>query len=157
MTVGEIMSRDPVCCTPETTLDQVARLMLDRDCGEIPVIDDTGSRRPLGVVTDRDIVCRAVARSAAPTGTIARDVMSAPAVTVTPEMEVEDCCRLLEQRQVRRAPVIDESGQCCGMIALADIAKHAPESITAQVVKTVSERRPLGGRPGSDVGGEIRV
>src|SRR5437016_2727964 len=98
MQVREIMTRDPACCTPETTIEGVARMMVERDCGEIPVVDDAKSRRPLGVVTDRDIVCRAVALGSTPSGVIARDVMSSPAVTVMPETPVEDCCRLLEEK-----------------------------------------------------------
>lgn len=53
------MTEDPACCTPNTTLDQVAKLMIQNDCGEIPVVDVND--RPVGVVTDRDIVCRVVA------------------------------------------------------------------------------------------------
>jgi CBS domain-containing protein len=158
MKVREIMSRDPVCCTAETNLQEVARMMLDRDCGEIPVVDGVNTRRPLGVVTDRDIVCRAVARGATPSAMVARDVMTTPVVTVTPETSIEECCRLLEERQVRRAPVIDGSGSCCGMVALADIANHASDNVSVGVLKTVSQPQPARqGRYASDVSGEFRA
>ena len=115
-------------------------MMVDRDCGQIPVIDDERARRAIGVITDRDIVCRAVAQGLNPIQMRARDVMSAPAITVRPDMGVEDCCKILEEKQVRRAPVADEQGQCCGIVSLADIAQTAPEKLTGEVVRTVSQR-----------------
>jgi CBS domain-containing protein len=140
MKVKEIMTVDPACCTPDTTLEQIALMMVERDCGQIPVVDDERARRLIGVITDRDIVCRAVAQGMNPTQMRARDVMSAPAITVRPDMRVEDCCKVLEEKQVRRAPVADEQGQCCGIISLADIAQTAPEKLTGEVVRTVSQR-----------------
>jgi len=134
------MTSGPACATPETPLQDVARMMVDNDCGQIPVIDDVSSRRPVGVVTDRDIVCRVIAKGGAPAILTVREVMSSPAITVSPDMHVEDCCKLLEEKQVRRAPVQDGKGQCCGMVSLADIARSAPEKLTGQVVRTVSRR-----------------
>ena len=148
MKVKEIMTAGPACCTPDTTLERVARMMVDRDCGQIPVVDDERTRRPIGVITDRDIVCRAVAQGLNPIQMKARDVMSAPAVTVRPDMGVEDCCKVLEENQVRRAPVADEQGQCCGIVSLADIAQMAPEKLTGEVVRTVSQ--PTAGANGRE-------
>ena len=139
MKVKEIMTEDPACCTPDATLEQVALMMVEHDCGQIPVVDDERARRLIGVITDRDIVCRAVAQGLNPTQMKARDVMTAPAVTVRPDMRVEDCCKVLEENQVRRAPVADEQGQCCGIVSLADIAQSAPEKLTGEVVRTVSQ------------------
>ncbi|PYK64541.1 MAG: CBS domain-containing protein, partial [Verrucomicrobia bacterium] len=56
-----------------------------------------------------------------------------------PETSIEDCCRLLEKNQIRRVPVIDQTGRCCGMVSQADIAKAAPTEQTAEVLKQVSE------------------
>jgi CBS domain-containing protein len=148
MKVKEIMTAGPACCTPDTTLERVARMMVDRDCGQIPVVDDERTRRPIGVITDRDIVCRAVAQGLNPIQMKARDVMSAPAVTVRPDMGVEDCCKVLGENQVRRAPVADEQGQCCGIVSLADIAQMVPEKLTGEVVRTVS--RPTAGVNGRE-------
>jgi CBS domain-containing protein len=140
MRVREIMTGEPVCCTADTPLHEVAELMLSGDCGEIPVLDDRDARHPVGVVTDRDIVCRSLARGGDPLRMTAGDVMTSPAVTVMPEMRIQDCCRLLEQYQVRRAPVVDARGRCCGMISLADIALHSHAAVTAEVVRSVSQR-----------------
>ena len=66
MQVKEVMTADPACCTPETGLQEVAQLMIDHDCGEVPVVGNQQSRIPVGVITDRDIVCRAIAKGLNP-------------------------------------------------------------------------------------------
>jgi len=139
MKIRDIMTRDPACCTPDTKLSEVARLMADQDCGEIPVVENYATERPIGVVTDRDIVLRGIAVGRNPLEMTARDVMSSPVVTVRPETPVEVCCQTLEDQQVRRAPVVDERGRCCGIVSQADIARHASEGMTAEVVRIVSQ------------------
>ena len=136
MQVREIMSSNLVCCTPDTPLAEVARLMVEHDCGQIPVVGD--DRRPVGVVTDRDIACRTVAQGRNPLNLTARECMSSPVVTVSANDGMDDCCRTMEQRQVRRVPVIDEKGQCCGIVSQADIARVASENVAGHVVKEVS-------------------
>ncbi len=138
MEVKEIMTPDPACCTPDTTLQRVAELMVENDCGEIPVVENEANGKPVGVITDRDIVCRTVAKGINPLTLTASECMTTPAVTVTPDTSLDECCRLLEEKQIRRVPVVDASGKCCGIVALADIAKHAQKHETAEVVKEVS-------------------
>ena len=76
----DVMTPNPVCCSPETTLDQVARLMRQNDCGEIPILDSAD--HPIGVVTDRDIVCRVVADGKNPMAHTAETCMTQSVVTV---------------------------------------------------------------------------
>ena len=137
MQVKEIMTRDPACCAPETNIRDVAKMMATNDCGEIPVLDE--SRRPIGVVTDRDIACRVVAEGRDPGKTNARDAMSSPVITATPEDNVAECLDKMEENQIRRVPVVDESGACCGMVAQADIARAASEGDIAELVRDVSQ------------------
>jgi CBS domain-containing protein len=144
MKVKDIMSRDPVCCTAEATLQEVARAMVDRDCGEIPVVDSDASLRPVGVITDRDITCRAVAAGRDTLQMTAAECMTTPCVTVTPETELAECCRIMEEKQIRRVLVVDAGGRVCGVLAQADIARHAPERETGRVVHEVSQPRPDG-------------
>jgi CBS domain-containing protein len=68
----------------------------------------------------------------------ARDCMSTPALTVTPDMSLEECCRIMEEKQIRRIPVVDAQGCCCGIVAQADIALKAPDRQAAEVVKDIS-------------------
>jgi CBS domain-containing protein len=144
MKVSEVMTKDPACCTPETGLKEVARLMVEHDCGEIPVVDNMQSKRPVGVVTDRDITIRTVALGKNPLELRARDCMSSPAVTVTPETGFDDCCALMEDNQLRRVPVVDESGRCCGIVSQADVARHASKSDAGELVKDVSRQTHQG-------------
>ena len=65
--------------------------------------------------------------------------MSSPPVTVKRETSIEDCCRQLEKNQIRRVPVVDQTGRCCGIVSQADIAKVAPTEKTAEMLKQVSE------------------
>ena len=138
MKVTDIMTKDPACCEPETALQEVAKLMLVNDCGEIPVVDSQRTMRPVGVVTDRDIVIRCVAEGKNPLEADAGDVMSSPVVTVTPEMDIDEVGDMMEEHQVRRIPVVDEAGAICGIVAQADIARHAHPREVAEVVREVS-------------------
>jgi CBS domain-containing protein len=138
MRVSDVMTRNVACCSAETSLLEVARMMVDHDCGEIPVVDGRGA--PIGVVTDRDITCRTVAEGRNSVHLLARDCMSTPCVTVTPETSLEACCQTLEAHRIRRVPVVDAAGECCGIVSQADIARRAPRDEAAQVVKRVSER-----------------
>lgn len=140
MSISELMTKDPACCTPETNLRDVARMMVEHDCGEIPVVSSQSDRRPIGVVTDRDIVCRIVAEGKDTLQSTAKECMSSPVVTVTPGTSLEKCCQVMEEAQIRRVPVVDERGTCCGIVAQADIAKHAPERNTVELLKEVSRQ-----------------
>ena len=139
MQVKDIMTTDPACCTPDSTLQRVAEMMVENDCGEIPVVENIASMKPVGVITDRDITCRTVAKGLNPLTLTASECMTTPCVTVTPDLSLDECCRLMEEKQIRRVPVVDEGGACCGIVALADVARHAGKRDTAGVVKEVSE------------------
>jgi CBS domain-containing protein len=139
MDVRSVMTPDPACCTRSSTLDTVARMMIDNDCGEIPVVDDHESRKPVGVITDRDIAVRAVAMGAVPGQSSAGDYMTSPVITVRPEDSLTACCDVMEQHQIRRVLVVDGDERVCGIVSLADVSRHAAQSATAEVVKEVSE------------------
>ncbi len=138
MQVQEFMTEFPACCTPNTKLQTVAHLMVENDCGAIPVIDYVETKHLVGILTDRDITCRAVAEGKNPFEFTANDCMTRSVTTVTPEMSLEECCRVMEEYHVRRVPVVDDSGSCCGIVSQADIAKCAPVLETAEVVREIS-------------------
>jgi CBS domain-containing protein len=139
MQVKEVMTANPVCCTPDTPLPEVAKMMVDNDCGEIPVVEGKNNKNPVGVVTDRDIVCRTVAKNKNPLDLTAADCMTKPIVTVVPETTVDECCRIMEEKQIRRVPVVDANGSCCGIVALADLALQTRSGVAGAVIKEVSE------------------
>ena len=144
MQVKDVMTADPACCNSETALQEVAQMMVDHDCGEIPVLESTDTKRPIGVITDRDIVCRTIAKGLNPLDLTAADCMTTPCVTVTPEMSIGQCAWLMEDKKIRRVPVVDADGACCGIVALADIALRGKTGVTAEVVKEVSEPTAAG-------------
>ena len=137
MDVQGVMTANPATCKKSTSLKEIARMMVENDCGQIPVLDDD-EQRPIGVVTDRDIVTRAMAQGENPMKLKASDVMSQPAVTVRPDMDLQSCCHVMEENQIRRAVVEDSQGRCCGIISMADIVRSAPEDVTAEIIRTVS-------------------
>jgi len=132
----DVMTPDPACCTPNTTLDQVARMMVQNDCGEIPVIDVND--QPIGVVTDRDIVCRVVADGKNPIAYTADTCMSQPVVTVNVDDPLDEVLATMEKHQIRRVPVVDERGCCAGIIAQADVAWAEPLPEVGELVREVS-------------------
>jgi CBS domain-containing protein len=138
MKIKEIMTKSPACCTPETSLREVAAMFVDNDCGAVPVVDSVNTRRPIGIVTDRDIACRAVAKGLNALELTARDCMSSPSVTVSEDASLDEAIQLMEDNRVRRLPVVDERGRCIGVIAQADIALSAGRGKTAEVVREIS-------------------
>jgi CBS domain-containing protein len=132
----DVMTADPACCTPETTLDQVAKMMVQNNCGEIPVVDVND--QPVGVVTDRDIVCRVVADGKNPMAHTAESCMSQPVVTVKADDTLAEVVATMEKHQIRRVPVVDERGCCAGIISQADVAWAEPLPEVGELVREVS-------------------
>jgi CBS domain-containing protein len=139
MRVKEIMTRNPACCTPDTRLQEVARMMVDHDCGEIPVVRSNSAAGVVGVVTDRDIVTRAVAGGKNPLELTAQTCMSTPPITVSEDASMDECLEVMELNQIRRVPVVDADGAVRGMVSQADIARAASTRETGDLVRQVSQ------------------
>jgi len=133
----DVMTPDPACCTANTSIDEVAKLMVQNDCGEIPVVD--AQDHVIGVITDRDIVCRVVAEGKNPMGHTVDACMSHPVVTVREDAPLDDVLKTMEDHQIRRVPVVAEDGCCAGIIAQADIAREGREHEVAELVREVSQ------------------
>jgi CBS domain-containing protein len=136
MLARDIMTADPACCSPDTPLDQVAKMMIQNDCGEIPIVDQ--SSRAVGVVTDRDIVCRVVAEGKNPIGHTAASTMTSPAITVRADATIDEVVSTMETHQIRRVLVEDEQGCCAGIISQADVVTGSPTRRAAELVREVS-------------------
>lgn len=137
MKASEVMTPHVATCKVATPLPEVARLMVEHDCGEIPVLDDAG--KPIGVVTDRDICCRTVALARNPLVLQAAECMSSPCVTMEQSASLEQCLAVMQRYMIRRVPVVDSERRCVGLIAQADIAKLTSMQQTAGVVRTLSQ------------------
>ncbi|MDC7808587.1 MAG: CBS domain-containing protein [Sphingobium sp. 66-54] len=136
MEARDVMTPEPACCSPADSVKDAAVLMVDNDCGEIPVVDQSGQL--VGVVTDRDIACRCVAQGKS-ADTPVEEVMSSSLVTVSPDASIDECCKKMEDNQIRRLPVVDDQGKCCGIVSQADIALHVDKRETGDLVRKVSE------------------
>jgi CBS domain-containing protein len=133
----EIMTPAPQCCSADTLLNEVASLMVEADCGEIPVTD--GSNRLIGVITDRDIVCRIVAKGKDPSTVTARECMTEPVVVVKEDTPLTEVVAVMEKNQIRRVPVVDATGSCSGIISQADVALCADDRQAGELVREVSK------------------
>ena len=115
----DIMTRNVTTAAPEMVLREVAALLRETDVGALPVVKDG---RLAGIITDRDIVIRAVAEGKDANSAATAEVMTTEVFSVQPDTYVFEVIRLMGDKQIRRVPVINEAGELCGMIAMADIA-----------------------------------
>jgi CBS domain-containing protein len=116
-TAKEVMSESPITVTSKQTLQEVANLMNQHDVGFIPVVEGS---KPIGVVTDRDLVIRGIAVNL-PASTPIEQVMSKTCVTVEPHHSISQAAETMAQHQIRRILVVDK-GQLLGIVALGDLA-----------------------------------
>lgn len=139
MTCREVMTPNPFCCQPTESVAHIAKMMRAEDIGAVPVCEDHGSRKLVGIVTDRDLAVKVVADGRDTRRTTAKDIMSRGVVACRVDDDLEDALEVMESNQVRRLPVVDDKEKLVGMIAQADIAIRAghPEK-TAQFVEEVS-------------------
>lgn len=140
MQVREVMTPDPVACTPDDRVETAAKIMMDRDCGAVPIVDTQDCRHLVGIVTDRDIVMRLIARGRNPIGVPLHECMTTPVFTVRPDDSVEEVVRVMEEKQVRRVPVVDNGNVLVGIVAMADLARlTGDEEMLSEVIEEVSE------------------
>jgi CBS domain-containing protein len=138
MQVKDLMTHNPACCTPSTSLQEVARMMVDCNCGEIPVVDSLDSMHPIGAITDRDITCRTIAKGLNPLTMSASSCMTRPCITISEDASIDECCQLMEENLIRRIPVVDSNGRCCGIVSQADLA-NTVDRVAAEVLRHVSQ------------------
>lgn len=136
-TLRDIMTPDPVTVDPLATLKEVATLMLERDIGAVLVMEHD---RPTGIITDRDIVIRAVAYGHDP-GTAVTDYTTGDVFTMEAETSVEDAAREMAQRQLRRLPVT-EHGRVVGMVSLGDLANRTVGELDQAALEGISVPTP---------------
>ena len=140
--VHEVMTDRPRCVTPETPVAEAAQLMATEDVGSLPILD---GEQLAGMVTDRDIVIRAVAKGKDPKGMPVREVASRDLVTVHADDDLSNALQLMASHQVRRLPVVDDDNTLVGIVAQADIAFEAKEKAVGEMVEDIS-KSPTGPR-----------
>jgi CBS domain-containing protein len=134
--IRELMTVKPRTVKAGDSVVEAAKLMRGEDAGLAPIVDGD---RLVGVVTDRDIAIRVVAEGRDPQSTKVEEVASQNVVTIDPQQELDEALRLMAQHQLRRLPVVEEDGKLVGIVAQADVARHADSERTGQVVEEISE------------------
>lgn len=147
MLIKDVMTQSPAYCRPDDTVASVARLMREHDCGIVPVCE---GRKVVGVITDRDITCRAVAMGNNPAGVPVSQVMTSPVYCIHENHDIQDAVDLMEDKQVRRLPVIDEDGDIVGIVAPSDLAPLFASTNVADFLLAVSywTRKPAAATAG---------
>jgi CBS domain-containing protein len=134
MNIRDVMTPNPRTVTPDESIQSAARIMRDEDTGVVPVVENG---RPVGVVTDRDIVIRAVADGGL--DRCVREVCSGAVVAATPEMSTREAAQLMSDHQVRRLPVV-ENERLIGIVSIGDLAvKEGKDSRTGDTLQSISE------------------
>lgn len=130
---SEIMTKNVRTANADASLRDVSAMMLDGDMGAVPVVDDG---KLIGIVTDRDIVVRSVAKGSSPDAEI-REAMTTELFTVRPDDFVFEAIRLMGDKQVRRIPVVTDNGELVGIIAMADVALETEDE--REIAETLEE------------------
>ena len=135
MNVREVMTTNPRCVSPNDTIQIAARIMKEEDTGVVPIVENG---RPVGVITDRDIVIRAVADGSQANKPV-REIATGDLVCATPDMSTREATKIMSERQIRRLPVV-ENDRLVGIISLGDIAvKEGKDSRTGETLEQISE------------------
>jgi CBS domain-containing protein len=135
MKVKKAMHKGATWVDPTTSVEKLAALMLEHDIGAIPIGEND---RLIGMVTDRDIVCRCIAAGGDPKTATARDVMSKGIVFCLDKQELDDAARIMEMKQIRRLPVINGKKRMIGMLSLGDVYNAGPRHLGEEVMQAVS-------------------
>ena len=134
MNIRDVMTSNPRTVSPQDTIQNAARIMRDEDTGAVPVVDQG---RPIGIVTDRDIVVRAVAEGQLDRPV--RDIVSGDIVSVRPDMSTREAADLMSEYQVRRLPVV-ENDRLVGIVSIGDLAvKEAKDKRVGDALESISQ------------------
>lgn len=135
MKIKEMMHKGVEWVSPDTPVAKLAKKMLQHDVGALPVGEND---RLIGMVTDRDVAMRGVAKGKDISKLTARDIMTKNVIWCRDSENVDDAARIMERKRIRRLPVIDDHKRMVGMLSLGDISHAAPQRISAEVTKAVS-------------------
>jgi CBS domain-containing protein len=137
MKLREIMSSDVEVIHPSDTLQTSAQKMRDRDIGFLPVCDDD---RLIGVLTDRDVIVRAIAEGMDTNVTIGRDLVTSPAIYCFDDQSVDEAAKLMHDNQIRRLVVLRRGDKrLVGVVSLGDLAVNVDDKLSGEVLQSISE------------------
>ena len=135
MKVSDVMTREVQTIRPDQTAREAASFMLSADAGSIPV---TEGERLIGMITDRDIAVRGVAKGSGP-DTPVRDLMTNDVVSVRVDEDCSAVASRMSEAQVRRLPVVDEQERLCGIVSLGDLSRETDDGTAGEALEGVSQ------------------
>lgn len=138
MLVREAMSSDVIWVTPSEEIGNVASKMKEFDIGAVPVCKND---EIVGIVTDRDIVVRGLVDDGDIAEHSVREVMTEHPIWCSANEDVEDAIRLMEEKQIRRLPVIDSENHLVGLLSIGDISQNTSHELSGEVIAAVSRHR----------------
>lgn len=128
------MSEQVRWTTPEASIEEVSRMMAEDGCGEIPVLQSHDQRTVVGVITDRDIVCRSLGQGKNPMELKAKDLMTSQVVMAHNDSPVNDVIALMRDNHIRRVPIVNEKNELSGIVSEADIFRASNEQELSEFV-----------------------
>lgn len=137
--VGDVMTKTVVVLPFGTTLLEVARLMKKHSIGSVIIVEDKGGKHAKGIITERDILQKVLAKGKDPYKVPVEEVMSKPLRVVRPETTIEDAAKAMRENKVKRLPVVNEDNELIGVLSEGDIMKIFPV-----VVDLIEERSAIG-------------
>jgi CBS domain-containing protein len=135
MKISEVMTREVQTVSPDRSVQEAANFMLNTDAGSIPVTDGD---RLIGMITDRDIAVRGIAKGYGPE-TPVRELMTDDLIVVRIDDDIEEAASKMSEAQVRRLPVIDDQERLCGIVSLGDLSRETDDQTASQALEGVSQ------------------
>jgi len=150
MKVRKVMQKDVKYCPPEATVAEVAKLMATNDFGVVPIVD--AQHRVVGMVTDRDICLEVGTKERLASHVAVREIMKRKVFGCGPDEDIHAAMKLMQNRKVRRLPVLDEGGRLCGILSIDDVVRYVekaagPEAPELTDVEVVDTFKAITGKP----------
>ncbi|RLE50475.1 MAG: hypothetical protein DRJ31_01275 [Candidatus Methanomethylicota archaeon] len=140
ISVKDIMSKTPIVASEDATISEIAKIMADKDVGSVIIVRDG---KPVGIITERDIIIRVLAKKLNPDEVKVKDVMSSPIIVISPDADIAEAARKMAQHDVRRL-IVTSKGEFLGVVTERDVLATAPELIEIlREAAKIARRRTL--------------
>lgn len=136
----DLMTKDPVCGLASDVASRAAGVMAQYDIGVLPVVESLDTKKVVGIITDRDLVLRALAKGGEAGAMRLEQIMSRPVIACSPDDDVQKVLELMEQHKIKRVAAVDNSGRVVGIISQSDVALRLRDyKKTAEVIESISQ------------------
>lgn len=141
--LNKIIKKSPIICTPLMRIAEASAIMLKENCGFLPVVESLERLNPIGVITDRDIVCRSIAKGVNPMNLQVRDLMSNECYTLDVGSSLVQAAKRMNAKKVRRLVLVDSAGKCSGVISKTDLSDYSRRLKPGRSSKSILAQKAL--------------